>query len=367
MSIPQEDLMLLNKNTRRKYRKHEISENKIKKIIATIKNKEIATVVAQSIFNEFTDNGNAIDRQINYAIPKSDMIRWVKEWICDVIINESERIGITVSETTARPFTIADIPDPDINLASYIEYMIYKWNSDIIPIHMKLEIDLRRDIFVSMIDIIVCEFIDKLDEYNDDLKDLIVCNIIKLMHSKEFLDVNPIDINQAITELDKITIRSITSDIEELGEYLSICESVKKSRDATAKLISDIQAIKGNKIITITSDELDSSFDMNDAEIQNITEREFADRVTLHMFTGAGCIVRQFLSKTYTKTLSNGKTLDVPFKNIYGVQLMGDSYEWLPEEDVFESHMTDHRTGYLMEKEHGVDFCGYYQDVISHT
>lgn len=233
---------------------------------------------------------------------------------------------------------------------------------------MIMEFEAKDDIIPLITELISDTFASLLTPYSESVRDNITENVLKSVITEDFIKNAPWNAELAHKILDGLTVRLLATtnpDVEILHEFLEICEITKKSREKTKLMIAEIGNIKGNKIITVTATDLNSSFDMTDNKIENISENEFFDRMAWHMFLGSGCIVRQFLKTTYQSLARNGKMMDMPHKNLYGIQMKRISYEWLPEEDVFECHMRDHKTGGIREKEVDVNCCSYNQQSIN--
>ena len=129
--------------------------------------------------------------------------------------------------------------------------------------------------------------------------------------------------------------------------------------DQVHEIMDLVLTIPGNKIVTIAGDGFDQSFDI-DASGAIGYELSHASQLAsqiLRCFDESGVIVVcQFTDERDSEEI-NGKIVQVPIKNLYGIMVDGGKWHRIPSDALRLSYLTDAKTGKPLKPEKTVRYC----------
>jgi hypothetical protein len=121
-----------------------------------------------------------------------------------------------------------------------------------------------------------------------------------------------------------------------------------------AKSVTDmLYSIPGDKILTLTTSKGFSKFDVKDnGQIEH--KPIFLAQLQMALLDWGVLVVRQFREDTFPLKMANGKTLQIPYKNVYYLRLGGGAWIQVSPEETEYAANTDAHTGEALEREPGV-------------
>lgn len=143
-----------------------------------------------------------------------------------------------------------------------------------------------------------------------------------------------------------------------MGDPLKINSHEIKSE--VLKILELIQAIPGDKIITLAASNEAFKIDVDEAgRFGYVKEHlfEFKLKLSNALREGGGLIIRQFLTVKFEDKTPSGKIIWIPAKKIYGLLLGNNSFQVLSKQQVKEIYLTDYETGHRIKSETGVIFA----------
>lgn len=120
-------------------------------------------------------------------------------------------------------------------------------------------------------------------------------------------------------------------------------------------MLAALLALPGNKIITLLSSD-DRAFQIDIQEDGSIGHHPshlplFVSKLVVALAEGGGMIIRQFLPARAERQLPDGRTVELPLKNIYGVSLRDGRWQPLSGDETRLAHTTDAATGARLDQE----------------
>lgn len=123
------------------------------------------------------------------------------------------------------------------------------------------------------------------------------------------------------------------------------------------EIMDDICSIKGIKIITFSDG---NSFDFEDDGCEYLNEFGiFIIESLKGNYQPLGITIRQFTDEKILMKMSNGKTQNIPKKNIYSLFVSKLNYKWFNDEQCFECFYKDNKTGEILEISPDITCCGF--------
>ncbi len=134
---------------------------------------------------------------------------------------------------------------------------------------------------------------------------------------------------------------------------------LKKNTQAITQLLELISKISGQKILMLACKEKVFEVDVNEDGYFGYEDSHkpyFLAKIAMALEEGGALIIREFLNVRTKKTLSSGKELWIPEKNLYGVVLTQGMWMGLSAESLQDFYRTDAKSGEILPREEGVHY-----------
>ena len=352
MKLTHEEQSVFSRAQRKAYQCGRMTEAQARKILRKKEQDALLYSVIDELGNRdiklFVDTDL---NEINDAITKETLIQ-----VAELLLSHKHLYKMRMHDMTAESYHPYQLPDPDTKLIDALKDL----RTDIInprQIHLAIYQTAKLLAVSNVLELrvtkLIDDHIDMLEQFNVENRHIIM-NIV--MGDKLSTSIH--DLSNDLTWNCDLTFKEFCELDSRLTEMLMLSYKAKEMRITANLLANDIFRIPGRKIITLTSTN-HSSFDIDNDKVTNTEPINFINLLAISMFTQGGLIVRQFLDTKYEALNGYGKMMTFPHKNIYGCEINEGTYNWLFEDVVFEVCNMDSRTGKILEKERGVEYCNY--------